>query len=91
MGVFDRAVRGPWPDLRGGSGDVQNVIGRVGSGPVGSRSIQNLTSRVGSGQEVFKSRGSGQVGSRVIRTPGVESGHFFPNFTGRVGSGRVKT
>ena len=50
---FTRAFRG--------SGGVQNVTGRVGSG-----SVQNLMGRVGSGQEIFKSRGSGQVGLRLF-------------------------
>ena len=48
-----------------------------GLGRVGSGSVQTLTGRVGSGQEVSKSRGSGQVGSRVFQIS-------------RVGSGRVK-
>ena len=51
-------------------------ISRVGSGLVGSGSVQNLAGRLGSGREVFKSRGSGQVRSRVL------------NLTGRVGSGQ---
>ena len=60
-----------------GSGYVVFKISRVGSGRVGSGSLQNLTGRVGSDQEFFKSRGSGQVGSRVFQIS-------------RVGPGRVK-
>lgn len=45
---------------------------------IGSGCVQNLMGRVGSGQEVFKARGSGQVGPKTL------------NSTGRLGSGRVK-
>ena len=44
-----------------------------------------------SGQEVFKSRGSGQVGSRVFQISWVGSGRvkICSNLLGQVGSGRV--
>ena len=70
--ILVRAFRGSSPGRE--SGHVASK--RHGSGRVESGSVQNLTGRVGSGQEVFKSRGSGQVESRVFQIS-------------RVGSGRV--
>ena len=45
-----------------------------GSGRVETPSVKNITGRIVSGQEVFKSRGSGQVGSRVWQISRVGSG-----------------
>ena len=50
--------------------------------------VQNITGRVGSGQQVFKSRGSGQVGSRFFQISRVGLGQelFKSHGSGRVGS-----
>ena len=59
-------------------------MSRVGSG----QEVLQI-SRVGSGQQVFKSRGSGRVGSRGFQISGVGSGRAnrFSNLPGRVRSG----
>ena len=44
-----------------GSGIVQNITGRIGSGRV--KTFSNLVGRVRSSQELIKSHGSGRVGS----------------------------
>ena len=41
------------------------LAGRDPTRGSGQKSVQNLTGQVGSAQELFKSRGSGRVGSRV--------------------------
>ena len=70
-------------------------MSRVGSGRVRIKYLFEI-SRVGSGQEVFRSRGSGQVWSRVLQILRVGSGQecFKSHGSGRVRcdeEGRVRS
>ena len=61
-----------------GSGSVENITGRVGSGRIGSRGFKCCRSgQVGSGQDLFESHGSGRVGSgqEAMKSSRVGSGH----------------
>ena len=70
------------------AGQVTGCSKCHGSVRVGSGRVQTFTGLVVSGQEVFKSRGSGQVGSRLLQISRVGSGQdFFKSHgSGQVGS-----